>query len=67
MVTKPGQSLDGATILIRDGTITAVGTNLAVPADAPVRDLKGATVYAGFIDAHLTLANTKEPAATAED
>src|SRR6185295_3036512 len=52
---KPGESLDEATIIIRDGVIQAVGKDAAVPADARVWDMKGLTFYAGFIDAYLTL------------
>ena len=66
VVPKPGQVIDGGTVLIRDGLITAVGTNLVVPADARVWDLKGATVYAGFIDAYLTVADTNLPVTTTE-
>src|SRR5579864_2017398 len=52
---KPGEVLDPATILIRDGLIEKVGTNISVPADARVWDMKGLTIYAGFIDPYLTL------------
>ncbi|MCE9602798.1 MAG: amidohydrolase family protein [Gemmatimonadetes bacterium] len=55
VVTGPGQMLDSATIVIRDGIITAVGRNLRAPAGARVWDLKGLTVYPGFIDAHADL------------
>ncbi len=55
VVTAPGKSIGNGVIIIRDGLIEAVGKDLKPPADARVWDLKGATVYAGFIDAHLTL------------
>ncbi len=55
VVPQPGQVLTNATILIRNGKIEAVGNNLAIPADARIHDLTGCTVYAGFIDAALTL------------
>jgi imidazolonepropionase-like amidohydrolase len=38
-------------IIIRDGTIQAVGKDLAVPADARVIDASGKYVFPGFIDA----------------
>ena len=55
VVTAPGQVLDGATIVIRDGIIQAVGRNIEAPAGARVWDLSGQTVYPGFIDAHADL------------
>ncbi len=55
VVTGPGQVLNNATIVVRDGLITAVGANVRPPAGARVWDLKGLTVYPGFIDAHADL------------
>ena len=40
-----------ATVVVREGTIEAVGTDAKVPPDALVIEGKGLTVYAGFIDA----------------
>jgi len=45
-----------AVILVQGDRITAVGTNVQVPAGATVIDLSGATVLPGFIDAHVHLA-----------
>ena len=64
VVQKPGELLDGATIVIRDGLIVAVGTNAAPPADARVWDMKGKTIYAGFIDPYLVLAASNPPIST---
>ncbi|EEF59759.1 amidohydrolase family protein [Pedosphaera parvula] len=64
VVVKPGETLDGATILIRDGFIEKVGKDLAIPADARVWDMKGLTIYAGLIDPYLAL--EAKPAAKAE-
>ncbi len=55
VVTAPGQVLPNATIVIRNGLITAVGATVQPPAGARVWDLKGLTVYPGFIDAHADL------------
>ena len=55
VVTAPGQVLDGATVVIRDGIIQAVGRDLSPPPGARVWDLSGHTVYPGFIDAHADL------------
>ena len=47
----------GAVILVQGDRITAVGTNVQVPAGATVIDLSGETVLPGFIDAHVHLAS----------
>ena len=46
-----------AVILVQGDRITAVGTNVQVPAGATVIDLSGETVLPGFIDAHVHLAS----------
>lgn len=51
VVTRPGTTLKNATVLIRDGLIEAVGTDVVVPGDAEVVDCQGMQIYAGFIDA----------------
>ncbi len=55
VVTGPGEVVDGATVVVRDGIIQAVGSNVSPPAGARVWDLSGHTVYPGFIDAHADL------------
>lgn len=55
VVTAPGQVIDNATIVIRNGLIQSVGRNQDAPAGARVWDLTGHTVYSGFIDAHADL------------
>src|SRR5262245_58251267 len=40
----------GATVLVRDGKIAAVGKDVAVPDDATVIDAAGGTVMPGVID-----------------
>jgi imidazolonepropionase-like amidohydrolase len=66
VVIKPGEALDSGTIVIRDGLIQAVGTNVAVPDDARVWDLKGQTIYAGFIEPYLILDSTNAPVSTSD-
>ena len=66
VVTKPGEELDGASIIIRDGYIEAVGQSVTPPADARVWDLQGLTIYAGFIDPYLPLADTNAPISTSD-
>jgi imidazolonepropionase-like amidohydrolase len=51
VVAAPGSVQDDATIVIRDGVVTAVGRRAAVPADARVWNLAGRSVYPGLIEA----------------
>ena len=66
VVVKPGEVIDGGTIVIRDGLIQAVGKDVAAPEDARVWEMKGMTIYAGFIDPYLTLAATNPPISTCD-
>ncbi len=52
VVPVTGEPLAGATVLIRDGKIEAVGTGLAIPDGARVIDADGGWVLPGFIEAH---------------
>lgn len=61
VVTAPGQVLTNATVVVRNGLITAVGAGMAPPAGARVWDLKGLTVYPGFIDASADLGGDAPP------
>ena len=69
VVTKPGTLLTNATIIIRDGFFETVAADAKVPADARVWDMKGLTVYAGFIDPYLTLGSKapEKPATPTEE
>jgi imidazolonepropionase-like amidohydrolase len=51
VVPVSGPAMDRATIVIRDGLITAVGPAVTTPADARIVDGSGLTVYPGLIDA----------------
>jgi imidazolonepropionase-like amidohydrolase len=48
----PQGTLAGATVLIRDGRIAAVGPDVEVPSDARVIDATGRYLIPGIIDAH---------------
>lgn len=50
IVVAPGEVIESGTVVIRDGVIDAVGTNLEPPADARVWELEGLTVYPGLIE-----------------
>lgn len=49
-VTSP--TLTNASLLIRDGKIAALGTNLVIPEGTTVIDATGLFVMPGFVDAH---------------
>lgn len=50
VVQAPGQVLESATIVVRDGVIEAVGEDAEVPYDARSIEADSLVVYAGFID-----------------
>ena len=51
IVTVSGPDIENGTVVIRDGKIEAVGTNVSVPAGAQTIDGHGLFVYPGMIDA----------------
>ena len=55
VVTVAGPTIEGATVLIRDGRIVAVGTDVDVPSNADVIDARGLVVTPGIINAGTTL------------
>jgi imidazolonepropionase-like amidohydrolase len=59
VVPVSGAAMDRATIVIRDGLISAVGPAVSAPADARIVDGTGLTIYPGLIDA---LSNLGVPA-----
>ncbi len=66
VVTGAGAPIEGATVLLADGLIEAVGKNVKIPGDARVIDGKDLTLYPGLIDAMTTLAQKPEPEASGE-
>lgn len=50
IVQGPGRVIERGTVLVRDGLITAVGTNITIPFDAEIIEGDSMVVYAGFID-----------------
>ena len=50
-------TIENATVLIRDGKIAGVGTDVNVPGDAEVIDATGKHITPGIIDAHSHIAN----------
>ena len=52
MVPVDGDPVDGGTVLVQDGRITAVGADVEVPDGVPVVDAAGQWVLPGFVEAH---------------
>ena len=50
VVPVSGPPMEGATIVISRGVITAIGKDVAIPPEAWVVDGKGLTVYPGLVD-----------------
>ncbi|UCF20018.1 MAG: amidohydrolase family protein [Gemmatimonadota bacterium] len=57
VMTVSRGTLEGASILVRDGKIAGVGTEVRVPSGAQVIDASGKYVTPGIIDAHAHLAS----------
>jgi imidazolonepropionase-like amidohydrolase len=56
VLTVTKGTLEGATVIVRDGRIAAVGRDVAVPAAATVIEAAGRFVSPGIIDAHSHIA-----------
>jgi imidazolonepropionase-like amidohydrolase len=52
IITVSGERIENGTILIRDGKIEAVGTDIELPGEAKVIDATGKVVMPGIVDAH---------------
>ncbi|MEQ8764248.1 MAG: amidohydrolase family protein [Planctomycetota bacterium] len=65
VITMAGPVLENGTVLIRDGKIAAVGTDVKVPVEARVIDANGKVVMPGFVEAHssegMTRSNETNP------
>jgi len=57
LLTVTRGTIANGTIVIRDGKIAAVGTNVQIPAGAEIYDGAGRFVSPGIIDAHSHIAN----------
>jgi imidazolonepropionase-like amidohydrolase len=61
VVPVEGEPIESGTVVLTDGTITAVeGPGYAPPADAELVDASGKWVLPGFIDAHVHLGVSEE-------
>lgn len=50
VITAPGKTLEGGTVIIKDGLIEAVGNNVSIPPNATRIAADSLFVYPGFID-----------------
>ncbi|HBB24668.1 MAG TPA: hypothetical protein DCZ59_00195, partial [Bacteroidetes bacterium] len=62
VVPSPGSRIDSAVIIVRGERIADVGRNLAIPPGAVLRDLRGAWVYAGFVEPFLPISSFSKSA-----
>ena len=53
LIPAPGEKIDNATIVLRDGVIVSAGAGTEPPAGARVWDCSGLWVYAGLIEPYL--------------
>ena len=51
---SPTQVIENGSIVIKDGKIVSVGTNITIPKNTVVTDLSGKSVYPSFIDVYST-------------
>lgn len=61
IVTVSGPDIENGTVVIRDGKIEAVGTNVSIPAGAQTIDGRGLSVYPGMIDAGTNMGLVEVP------
>ena len=66
VLTAAGPELTGASVLLRDGRIVAVGRDIAAPAGARVIDGTGRFVTPGLIDTHSHIGVYAAPGTAAE-
>ena len=51
VVVAPGQTIDKAHVLVRNGRISAIGPDVPIPPDAESIEAEGLSIFPGFIDA----------------
>jgi imidazolonepropionase-like amidohydrolase len=54
IVKDASTTIQKGTLVIRDGRIVSVGTNVTIPSDAVIVDCSGKFIYPSFIDAYST-------------
>ena len=66
VIQGPGRKIELATVVIKDGLITAIGKGVAIPSEAIIVKADSMYVYAGFIDG-LTRAGVNKPKEETKD
>jgi len=60
IIPVDGHTIERGTVVLRNGLIDSVGSNVSIPGDARIIDAAGLTLYPGFIDA-LSFVGLDEP------
>ncbi|MFC1513547.1 amidohydrolase family protein [candidate division KSB1 bacterium] len=55
VIVGNGQTMNNATIILKDGLIADIGSRVEIPGEAVVIDASGMTVYPGLFDSHTSL------------
>lgn len=61
VITVTGETYESATVLIENGKIKAVGTDISLPEGTQIIDASGCWVTPGLIDCHTHICNFNEP------
>ncbi|MGB5980566.1 MAG: amidohydrolase family protein [Nonlabens sp.] len=59
ITTSPGNTIENATIVVKNGKIQAIGKNVSIPKNAVVEDATGTHIYPSFVEAYGDLAMKK--------
>ena len=54
VITNAGEAIEGGTIVIQNGRITAVGKDIEYPWNAEVKEFPNSVAFPGFVEAHTT-------------
>ena len=57
---SPGKTIVNGTVVMRNGMITSVGSDVKIPKQATIRDMEGKHIYAGFIESWLDVNTIKK-------
>ena len=52
ILTMAGDPIEGGTLVIEEGEITAIGANVSVPSNADIRSAAGMVIMPGIVDTH---------------